>query len=311
MLLPLLLAMNIVGVVKPAIHPLEHTIQPAKSSMLTLAIVRPFTGNDASLMLNSMNDGSEAWSNICKNKESWDVVDLIFYYNKDLEAAPALKQHLEQVSQLPHLKRCFHNIRFISALLSEEEDGYPRGCCNQFFKLFLDNDMRETVGNYGSIFLMEPDVTPLQTGWLDKLYEHAQWAHNAGVWVTGPTYDSRDVPEDRRHWQSFTDGHINGNAIYKFDDQAYVDFLHDAYVHATQQCAWGDYDDKIWQFLYVNRPQLAHLFHQHDLIAHCKTNSEWDPRLTLTQARARYPSSILIHSQPLTDTNSSNVAMGH
>lgn len=289
--------------------PVDSSLTPgppaANANMMTMAVIRPFTERDADMMLSPMDMPTDEWLNSCKSKGSWDVIDLIFYYNKNLDGNPELMQRLQSVGQRSHVKRCFHNVKYISAQLSEEEDGYPRGCCNQFFKMFLDNEMREAIGSYGSVYVMEPDVTPLKNAWLDRLYDHANWAHSNGIWVSGPTYDSREVPADRKHLQSYADGHINGNAIYKYDDPSYVDFLHEAFVQATGQCTWGDYDDKIWQYLYVSKPQLAHFFQQHELVAHCKAGAEWDPRMTLAEARMRYPASVLIHSQPLTSTQAS------
>lgn len=244
----------------------------------------------------------EIWQSGCRSKDdSKQKVDLIFYFNKEFAAHSEMSATLNTVTT-DNSTSCFKEVKFVSARLSEEEDGYPRGCCNQYFKLFLNKNLRSEMGNYDSIFLMEPDVYPLRTGWLDKLLEEAQWMQSGGLWVSGPEYDTRDVPNDYRFLPWYSDQHLNGNSIYVFEDTGYTNFLQDAFQFATNHCYYGDYDEKIWQYvLNSQNPGMKNRFHTSDLVGHCKTNAGWDPHLTLEQAKNRYPSAYLIHAQPLLD----------
>lgn len=279
--------------------PLQPDIKFGKS--LSFAVVRPFTEKDASLFMHNMMRHREVWQSGCRKKDDFDKVDLIFYFNKEISSSMPLFSQLSQLVQ-SNATACFHNVKFLSARLSEEEDGYPRGCCHQFFKLFLNQELRAELGSYQSVFLMEPDVYPMKPGWLDKIVEEAVWMKSSGLWVSGPVYDIRDVPEDHRFLPWYSDQHINGNAIYNFDDDSYFTFLQDAYAHAVNHCYYGDYDEKIWQHvLNSNQDTIKNRFHASDLVGHCKTNAGWDPHLTLEQAQHRYPSAYLIHSQPLMD----------
>ena len=65
-------------------------------------------------------------------------------------------------------------MHFISAELSEEDDVHPFGPCIQFYKMF---DFLRDLG-YDHWLQYEPDVSPVQNGWGDRLLELA--ANNQG-----------------------------------------------------------------------------------------------------------------------------------
>merc|ERR1711998_323347 len=169
---------------------------------------------------------------------------------------------------------------------------------------FLDQDTRSLFSNYNKIYYMEPDITPLRSYWLDAIYSKAVVMEKSGLWVSGPNYDNRYVPAHMKYTATaFTDGHINGNAIYAFSNPKYMNFLTEAYHKATKNCFWGDYDHRVWGYLRQNHPELHTHFQPTDLIAHVKASREWDPNLTMEQALRSYPKAMLIHSRPLQGPN--------
>merc|ERR1711988_1085890 len=241
------------------------------------AIVRPFVEKDSSLLIDGMSADKPAWKEACeKPRNSDSPTDLIFYFNKDLDAKPQLKAQLEQLAFAPHIDKCFQNVKVVSANLPNELDGYPRGACNQFFRLFIDDQTRKLIGQYTSIFYMEPDIQPVKPMWLELIRKEASTAALSWFWVTGPTYDSSFVPEDYRRNTPYLNNHINGNAIYRYDEDAYLNFLRNAFTEAVDQCGLGDYDDRIWQYMMNFHSDFRSRFSTTDLIAHVKAGAFWD-----------------------------------
>lgn len=278
-----------------------HTIIPGSNAgNFSLAVVRPFIESDAEQMTSAMLL-QKAWKEACQPRKAGaeQPVDLIFYFNKDIDTLPNLKAQLERLAYEQHMDVCFNSVKIISANLRPDMDGYPKGACNQFFRLFIDDDTRSLIGSYSMIFYMEPDVTPLQPFWLDRIRSHAVNMVNADAWVSGPTYDSSFVPEAHKYSAVYRDNHINGNSLYRFNSPQYIDFLRGAYTEATDNCNFGDYDHRIWQYMMSHHTNLWQQFQPTNLIAHCKASAPWDPELMFVDAQTRYPEAVLIHSLPL------------
>src|SRR3989338_4384321 len=124
------------------------------------------------------------------------------------------------------VRSCFARFLIVDAGLSKDEDIYPAGPSVMFFKLFLGQVTSLT--DYGSMFWMEPDVTPLKPFWLSAV---AREAHSApfswwmrGSIVHGPSANRYLlVPEAYFAWIK----HINGNALYRLGDPDFVNFVQD------------------------------------------------------------------------------------
>ena len=92
------------------------------------------------------------------------------------------------------------------------------GACYQFFLLFklLKNE-------FHYFYLMEPDVTPIRPGWLEKLCDElAITSPGQDFWLKGSNQKCNRYYGDiaSRH-----DWHINGNSIYKVGDPGFEEFL--------------------------------------------------------------------------------------
>jgi len=272
------------------------------------AVVRPFIEKDAQLLIEGMSAAMVAWKEACnKPRNNESPTDLIFYFNKDLDTKPQLKSQLEQLAFAAHVDKCFQNVKVVSANLPAELDGYPRGACNQFFRLFIDEQTRKLIGHYTSIFYMEPDVQPVRSGWLEQVRKEAQSAATAWYWVAGPTYDASYVPDEYKKNGPYFNNHLNGNSIYRYDDDAYLNFLRGSFNEAVNQCDTGDYDDKIWNYMTTSHPDFRSRFTATELVAHCKAGAFWDPVLSYSDVRAKYPNAYLMHALPLRDTTGKNI----
>ncbi|KAI8616147.1 hypothetical protein BC830DRAFT_1080800 [Chytriomyces sp. MP71] len=139
----------------------------------------------------------------------------------------------DAVAADPRVAQCFASVRFVNALLAEADDAYPRGPSKMFFKLFatlrkhpLLHDARSTAlskkdirMHHQAIFYMEPDNYPCRAFWLDRLYEEASIPGD--FWMRGSILrDGNPTVAD----YTFSE-HINGNALYRVDDSAFLEFL--------------------------------------------------------------------------------------
>jgi len=91
--------------------------------------------------------------------------DLVFYFHRDLQHAPAIVSRLKKgmlvlcleeiknrtavvIAAVPAADRCFGHVSFLSALLTPEEDRYPAGASLMFFKLFDFYRYLDTISDY-------------------------------------------------------------------------------------------------------------------------------------------------------------------
>ena len=74
---------------------------------------------------------------------------------------------------------------------------------------------------------MEPDVTPVQTGWLDKLMSEAA---KGDYWIQGSSYRGKCLPWPEGKCEAIGRdiiSHINGNAMYHTGDLNFVKFMYE------------------------------------------------------------------------------------
>ncbi|KAJ3278572.1 hypothetical protein HDU76_009844, partial [Blyttiomyces sp. JEL0837] len=94
---------------------------------------------------NNKNCTKQSQNRQRKNNRYYNLplpVDLIFYYHKDiLRDEPYLPGRLKRiVNSMDGLRRCFGNVKFVNARLSEVEDAYPLGASRMFFKFMILRD---------------------------------------------------------------------------------------------------------------------------------------------------------------------------
>ncbi|CAM9638983.1 unnamed protein product, partial [Ectocarpus sp. 8 AP-2014] len=124
-----------------------------------------------------------------------------------------------------------------------QDDVYPRGPSVMFYKLFLDERIRSNFSEYDALAIIEWDVLVATDRSFEELY-HAAFRVNEEFWVKGSNlegtnFHSSSMMSDMWHVL----GHINGNAIYNNNDQAFVEYVD--YTRAR----WEDnypYDVALW-----------------------------------------------------------------
>merc|ERR1712054_727644 len=112
----------------------------------------------------------KGWQRVCRGDSQPKQADLIFYYNADINPLPNVKDSLDSIAKQESIVKCFNRVRVVTANMPPEMDGYPKGPCNQFFRMYLDSSTRELFAPYKSIYYMEPDITPIRSFWLDTIH---------------------------------------------------------------------------------------------------------------------------------------------
>ncbi|KAJ3208158.1 hypothetical protein HDU67_006962 [Dinochytrium kinnereticum] len=200
------------------------------------ALVVPFSGTQTDLVIRNVE---KLWPRKvpCDPDRGYgNLIDLVFYSNRlGAVTPPVMKKLREEIIGTPSLSKCFRNVRFISARLSKEEDKYPYGPSHMFFKLFSESGARpllKSPGGHGmddlpyqAMYYMEPDNIPCRAHWLDRLYEEASIPGD--FWMRGSIIRDRNPAVGG--W-SFAN-HMNGNALYRLDDQKFVDFISEVREH--------------------------------------------------------------------------------
>ncbi|KAJ3416748.1 hypothetical protein HDV05_000122 [Chytridiales sp. JEL 0842] len=159
-----------------------------------------------------------------------ETVELVFYYHKDITQEPKLVGQMRNLlKKEPQVMQCFSRVRFMNALLTDEEDPYPDGASQMFFKLFslLSPHFKKpsTSANtadhqtYQAIYYLEPDNIPCRPYWMDRLYEEASIPGD--FWMRGSILRNRNPVVGE--WTLAN--HINGNALYRLDDQKFAQYI--------------------------------------------------------------------------------------
>lgn len=102
---------------------------------------------------------------------------------------------------------------------------YPRGPSVQFYKLFLDEGVRQNFVEYDALAIIEWDVMVAHDSSFEELY-HATFGGNDQFWVKGSVLEGTNFHETAQitdMWHIL--GHINGNAIYNNTDPDFVEFV--------------------------------------------------------------------------------------
>jgi len=149
------------------------------------------------------------------------------------------------LEQMPNVRKCFKELRFLSGMLTASMDGHPDGTCYQFYHLFQNPDI---ANRYQYMFLMEPDVRPIRPFWLDAVYEETLDRND--FWVKGSISQCSGP-------YAHLDFHINGNALYKLYDPIWMDYQQRVrsfykprdYIHSSG-CSggYGGFDHSLFHY---------------------------------------------------------------
>jgi len=136
---------------------------------------------------------------------------------------------MDEYVQKKNIAKCFKAIKFIYAELDETEDIYKKdekynntnwtnGPNYMFFRLFK----KKLLPNYIEYFMyMEPDTIPIRSFWIDKIIRECR--DEDTFWIKGSIYRGNE-------WDKYIDKidfryHINGNALYTYNNNNFKKFL--------------------------------------------------------------------------------------
>ena len=130
----------------------------------------------------------------------------------------------------PVLRDCFSGISAHSAGLEGERDVYKRGAHgaagrygNRAGPNFLFHETMRLAAAYGGYVLqIELDCLPVQADWIAAV--EAVIAANAGAWVIGSVFAGRGFLDRSMSL------HLNGNALYRASDPAFMVFLERSWI---------------------------------------------------------------------------------
>ncbi|CAM9858332.1 unnamed protein product, partial [Choristocarpus tenellus] len=199
-----------------------------------MAVVVPTYLGDIGRVARSLKQ----WSSLCSSSTA-TYMDLIMYYTGTEDTMPdGLSDEFNQPAP-----SCFKSRKIIYARLKVKEMTYPIGPTVQFYKLFLDDEIKKQVSSYDMLAWIEWDVVVTHETSFDRLYSSA-FGSDEAFWVKG----SALVGDNFHTTVTMTEswhvlGHLNGNAIYNNTDKAFTEFLN----YARNQ--WGHnypFDVAIW-----------------------------------------------------------------
>lgn len=251
------------------------------------AIVTPFIKRDVKTIVEQL----ESWSDASKMQQPCTSpmqkrTDWVFYYNfgKDSsvedDIAAAFAKH-------PEVRKCFGNITFLYAGLSGDEDRYPFGPSNMWYRGM------PLLSKYQYVFYMEADVRPIRGNWLPKIQEACGGAGVEPFWVKGSIVRGSAQPSHDFTGRYF---HINGNAFYATGTTEFQTFVQRVRTwnveKGTFDGAWDTEvaryvtDEENWEFARQN----AARFHFTDLI-----QNYWQSSWSVKQMQKDYPWTYFVH----------------
>jgi hypothetical protein len=219
-------------------------------------------------------------------------IDLIFYCDKKKNSVSK-----NNISQYNYSNRCYENIHYIFANLSDEEDRYPVSSANMWRKLFINEQFSPIslrARGYTHFFLMEPDTRPIRSYWLDAIVEQIMNGHNRESylctkwWMMGSIYRSSEPIRS-----NFL--HIDGNALYHLscDFIQFIENISIEYSYNSEQSMRYDLD--LFSYLFNHAEQAKNLWNKFqftDFIQNC-----WYTTCNETDIEFIYnnPNTYLIH----------------
>lgn len=186
-----------------------------------LAVVVPFPAKQDEIVKNAI----ENWQPGCKTPcaTSQCSVDLVLYVSCCPTTCGTLSS-LDYVTSDAFQKQrtCFNKVDIVHACLQEDEEGFPKGVNNMFYKALYPPDSGFAV-KYDDIFWMEHDVTPVQKYWIDALQREVQEPYmiKGSVYVGDAKHEEVTLEASKMLWLV----HINGNALYNMKSSCLQDII--------------------------------------------------------------------------------------
>ena len=112
-----------------------------------------------------------------------------------------------------------------------------------FYKMYLDAAVRPHFAEYDALAVIEWDVLVTSERAFEQLY-HSAFNETPDFWVKGSRMEGTDFHSNansKEMWNVL--GHINGNAIYNNNDQAFMEYVR--YTHARWELDYP-FDVALW-----------------------------------------------------------------
>lgn len=259
-----------------------------------IGIVVPFIKKSVDSIRRMLSTWDGHHGSPCTTSESFNI-SLVMYYSRDIDHPDhsEVKSAVEkEIRKSKAIERCFGgNVLFISAKLTDSEDAYTspsdaRGPNNMFFGMFTNPAFSD---RFDYAFIMEPDVLPLRSQWLQCL-ENVVMTNSHHYWQKGTVSQHTDSALD-----STGSWHMNGNAIYNLQDAEFKRLIMDMRSKMAEENRNTAYD----YYMHLYRVQLVdgmyarQIFHKFVYSDFILNLGGYIPRLVAMQ----WPETCFVHSK--------------
>jgi len=197
-------------------------------------------------------------------------------------------------------ERCFKAVRILSIDLPAKWDQYGYAPPAMFRTVFGP----KMLANFGytAIFWGEPDTFAVRRCWIDALFQHAISMHHSTLWSLGTSQSFVRSNQNNAHHHLY---HLNGNALYKYDSQAFHEFvahaipegLHDAFDTKMFKSRFGSDETPLNQVLALRAHTNMHLLHRFAYSDFVSNHPQDLCMHSLKDFTARWPATHLVHSK--------------
>ncbi|GJQ08931.1 hypothetical protein GpartN1_g722.t1 [Galdieria partita] len=227
---------------------------------------------------------------------------ILFYYHASLETQTGkwIQQNISLAwNSLPiSVRDCFsYDIRWKGANLTGTRDlysqwdseAYSAGTNNMFYGIMRDGSIAR---KYRYMFYCEPDVSPIRTGWLDKLVELSMLSDEHKVWMIGSVYQGQDfgaVLSWALQYTTMAWKHLNGNALYRLGDASFLNYLYQVERNYYPM----SFDMSIYRYFHsLQNSNLASKFVRTNVIINIGNSY-----ITNKYIQAKYSNTYLVHGK--------------
>ena len=244
-------------------HSLTTVGHQSESAGHQLVIIIPYIESDVERLLLSMQQWSAAGQACSSSLSGRGVISLrllhsLSYSQWQQRGTKSLQAQMLSIPSIAdNVLRCVTSVETLYCGLSEQEEGYPAGPSNMFFRLMLSIAPTH-LRAFTHMYWMEWDVKPVRAYWMDALYDAT---NGEAFWMRGARYlgwafDAL-VQRDPTSWSWV--GHINGNALYALHNTEFERFLRLTAEMEPPSHFWKPFDVSIWKTLH-SFPYSWHLY---------------------------------------------------
>ena len=239
-------------------------------------------------------------------------VDLVFFTESEVswDAKDTIMRHITELGRVDNATRCFHNAkspRFVSLTDVDPELSHLEGAASAFYSLF---GLLES--HYRTFLLAEPDVVPVQGGFVPVLFEQSRrmGCGEEELWQSGSPPLVADV--EAGMLRERVDYHLNGNALYALGCEGFEDYkcrVQTFYVPkdecsrvagcGTHEAYEGGYDHALYRFrMHPDNYEYSRLVlnrFAHSQFVQNRGEAIYDPEEVVRDSRSTY----FVHSKSI------------